>query len=165
MRYGYNSNTGKLSFVGTDPNAPIAVADALALPAGSAVGGLALIAPYAQEFGLKDPSQELNLEKAQSDGKLSTTRYQQTYQGIPIMAGELIVNADNQNRLVSLSGDISPDPGISTIPAISAGTARQNALAAVAKWYGQKPEAFTASEPALWIYDPRLWSRTDCRPP
>jgi hypothetical protein len=45
---------------------------------------------------------------------------------------------------------------LSTDPSIPSDVARQNALAAVAKLYGLKAESFTASEPALWIYDSRL---------
>jgi hypothetical protein len=65
VRYGYNVNTGKLSFVGADPSASIQVAGALAFPAGSEQAGLALIAPYARDFGLQNPSEELMLQDAE----------------------------------------------------------------------------------------------------
>ena len=37
----------------------------------------------------------------------SRVRYQQNYQGIPVMGGELIVNTDENGDLYSMNGEVS----------------------------------------------------------
>lgn len=164
IRYGYNEATGKLSFVGADPAAPIKVTDAPMVGANPSGAGLAFIAPYAQAFGLKDPARDLQMLGTEQVGRRSVLRYQQTYQGIPVMAGEMVVNVDSRNRLLSLNGEIAPDLSLSTEPAIPSQAASETALGAVAKWYQLESGDFTASEPALWIYDSRLFT-PDTYPP
>jgi Zn-dependent metalloprotease len=157
VRYGYNSGTGKLSFVGADPEAPIEVVGAQAAGLSDERRGLVMIAPYAEGFGLADPVNELSLVSSKEvEGGRSVLRYQQTYQGIPVMAGEIIVNADDQERLLSLSGEIAPELTLSTTPSITGEDARQTALGAVAKWYELDTNDLEATGPELWIYDSRL---------
>jgi hypothetical protein len=157
VRYGYNSGTGKLSFVGADPENPIEVAEALAAGFSDDRRGLAMIAPYAERFGLADPVNELSLMSSKEvEGGRAVLRYQQTYQGVPVMGGEIIVNADDRERLLSLSGEIAPDLSLSVQPSISAEDARQTALSAVAKWYEQEINDLETTDPELWIYDSRL---------
>jgi Zn-dependent metalloprotease len=85
-----------------------------------------------------------------------TVRYQQNYEGIPVLGGELIINTNGSGDLYSINGEISPDISLSTQPTIDSEQARQTALQAAAKWYQRIPEDFLTSEPELWIYDESL---------
>ena len=156
LRIGYNDATGKVSFIGADPSRPIMVRSAQiqGLPADSRA--LAMISPYAADFGLKNPVSELKLISADQVEGREVTRFQQVYKGIPIMGGEMIVNATDQAELLSLSGEISPDLALDTNSSISPKQAQITALESMAKSHQVSTDAFEATEPELWIYDSRL---------
>ena len=121
-----------------------------------------ILSVYGPEFGLSNPSQDLQLSSTQSreNGQVST-RYQQIHKGIPILAGEVIVNMDDRGGLLSMSGEISPDLDLSTEPTLSAEEAAGIAVGVVAKQYGLEPTALKVSDPELWIYDQRLLEPSD----
>ncbi|HMD89208.1 MAG TPA: hypothetical protein VKF38_08595, partial [Anaerolineaceae bacterium] len=131
LRYGYNSATGMLSFVGGDASAPLLAARAGQVSAQSIESASAtVLASYASGFGIKDPSQELRIEKTVATASGSTLRYQQQEHGIPVMGGELVINSDAKGNILSLNGKVSPDLTLdSTTPAISADQAIKLALA------------------------------------
>ena len=153
-----NAQTGKVSFLGGESGLPLPASRALGIgiartqdPAG------ALAKHFGPEFGLKDPERELGEMKSSrgENGRL-TVRYQQNYQGIPVIGGELIVNTNRNGDLYSMNGEVSSNLSLSTQPGIDSAQAKQTALTALAKWYQKAPEDFTASEPELWIYDESL---------
>jgi len=156
-RIGYNDTTGKVSFIGVDPSRPITDRSVQieGLAADSSAG--AMISPYAAAFGLKNPVSELKLISAEQVEGREVTRFQQVYMGIPIMGGEMIVNATDQDELLSLSGEISPDLALDVNPTISAEQAQMIALGTMAKNYQVSADALEATEPELWIYDSRLF--------
>ena len=78
-----------------------------------------------------------------------------------MFAGELIVNQTERGALVSMIGEISPEIDIPVVPAVSASAAAQKAKTAIAKYYGGEAAGYAASEPELWIYDPRLVQPSD----
>ncbi|MCI0778248.1 MAG: hypothetical protein J4N95_08700, partial [Chloroflexi bacterium] len=94
------------------------------------------------------------------DGR-SSVRYQQAHNGVPVLAGELIVNTDSAGRLLSISGEISPGLSLSTTPAMTAVEASAIALAGVAKWYGLDESEIETAQPELWIFDERLLRRSE----
>jgi Zn-dependent metalloprotease len=154
-----NAQTGKVSFIGPENGQTLSAPDALGMGAAMQPQdpAMALAKRFGPEFGLKDPEQELTeLKSSRSENGRITARYQQNYQGIPVLGGELIVNTNQYGDLYSMNGEVSSYLSLSTQPTIDSEQARQTALQAVAKWYEKTPEAFTASEPALWIYDERL---------
>ena len=154
-----NAQTGRVSFLGPDP------ASGQVLPAADALGkstqpqdpAMALAKRFGPEFGLQDPEQELaEIKTSRAENGRITARYQQTYQGIPVMGGELIVNTNEDGDLYSMNGEVSSSIALSPQPAIPSEQARQTALQAAAKWYQKTPNEFVASEPELWIYDESL---------
>jgi hypothetical protein len=163
-RLGYNSVTGRLNFVGGDAAAPLARAGEMsAMGVRSAADGV--LAQYAPQFGVQNPAKDLRLARTTQDNHGSAMRYQQTYQGIPILGGELIVNSDTQGHVLSLNGEVSPDLALSTpSPAISAQLALQSALDGAKGWYGLDAAQIVASQPALWIYDPRILQEDNDNP-
>lgn len=155
LKRQYNPSTGKVSFISTDNGLPLAATKVLGFePANPA---LAYVEHFAPEFGLKSPAQDLTMaETSRAEGGRLTVLFQQQYQGVPVMAGELIVSTDGQGNLYSINGEVSSNLSLSTNPEISADDARQTALQSMGKWYKAAPADFTASEPELWIYDPNL---------
>jgi hypothetical protein len=62
IRFGYNAETGKLSFVGGEPGTPLirkGEVGALSVEA----AGMTIIRRYAGQFGLQDPTRNLRLER------------------------------------------------------------------------------------------------------
>jgi bacillolysin len=159
IRTGYHPVTGMLTFIGAEPSVPIAIRGAVGQGIVPTTRAAAVLDAYAAQFGVANPQDELSVvSEKQSDGR-QVVRYQQVYQGVPVVGGELIVNMNDQG-LVSMNGEVSPSLSISTDPAISADQARQSALKLVSKHYNLDEAQLTASEPALWIYDQRLLEGT-----
>src|SRR5258706_2424806 len=148
-----NPESGKISFIGPESGR--------ALPASKALGtlirpqdpALALVNRYAPEFGIKDPTRELSeMKKNQTgDGRVSV-RYQQKYQDIPVMGGELIVNTNDGGGLDLINDAVSCHPARPTQPKIDSAQAKQTALQAKVKWYQKTNADFVTSTPQLWIY-------------
>jgi Zn-dependent metalloprotease len=88
----YNAKTGLARSVRTTLDNPIqqdlALTDMFQAdgPAGS------FLAKYGSLFGVSDPEKELSLMKVDSSAdRHSFVRYQQVYQGVPVLGGEIIV--------------------------------------------------------------------------
>ncbi|MCS7088866.1 MAG: M4 family metallopeptidase [Thermoflexales bacterium] len=112
-------------------------------------------------FGLRDPQSELVVMRqttSSEEGKKPHTfvRFQQVYRGIPVLGGELVVTLDARSRVLAASGEVLPGLDLDITPRITPEAAKQTAIAQVAKEYGLEPQALVASEPELWIYDPRI---------
>jgi hypothetical protein len=152
-----NAGSGKVSFIGPESGRVLSASRALGTFVRPQDPAMALAKRFAPEFGLKNPERDLFEIKANrsEDGRV-IVRYQQHYQGIPVMGGELIVNTNENGDLYSMNGEVSPDLSLPTQPEIAPGQARDTALQALAKWYQGVPADFVASEPELWIYDESL---------
>jgi bacillolysin len=152
----YHAETGLASFISADT----ASAAPLPLPnaaLSSADQAQTLLNRYAPLFGVSNPAQDLQLKsELQPDAATITRRYQQTFQGVPVFGGELIVNMTAAGALVSMNGEASPNLSLSTSPQVTDAAAQQVALQAIAKWYGLGTADLTATLPSLWIYDARL---------
>ena len=81
-------------------------------------------------------------------------------QAFPFSGGELIVQADSSNNIISANGRILPNIGIDTSPTIDAEKAARTALGVVLKYYQSEYEldmsSLEVSKPELWIYNPIL---------
>ncbi len=156
-----NHQTGRVSFLGPESGRALPASQALGLASFARPGdpALALAKRFGSEFGLQNPERNLKEMKSHhhqtEDGRI-TARYQQHYQGVPVMGAELIVNTNDNGDLYSMNGEVSPDLSLSTQPTIDSEQARQSALGAVAKWYHKTTADFVTSEPELWIYDEGL---------
>jgi Zn-dependent metalloprotease len=155
-----NAQTGKVSFLLPESG--------LVLPARQALNGMspgerradpamALAKQFGAEFGLKDPERELvEIQASRLDNGHLKVRYQQTYHGIPVIGGELIVHTNEDGDLYSINGEVSTDLSLPTEPAIPSEQAQRSALGAMAKWYQKTSAVFIVSEPRLWIFDASL---------
>jgi bacillolysin len=155
-RVAVHRRTGMVSFIGVDPRAPI--------PSPSVGKGLiaedaamAVVQAYGPLFGLREPSKELRImKKSILENGRSMVRYQQHHQGVPIIAGEIIVNVDSGGNLLSIGGETSPSLTLDVTPRLSADQARDIAVGAITKWYDVNSGDLTVTTPELSIYDPRL---------
>ncbi len=77
------------------------------------------------------------------------TKYQQVYQNVPVLGGELIVNASDQGELYSMNGEVSQGLAIDTTPSISVETAIATAQRGMVKWYGGEATDYQQTEAAL----------------
>lgn len=149
--------TGKAGFVGASPANPIqnpAKGLQAASPEEAARGYLSECGSF---FGLKDQASELTLQKQRSteDGR-TVVRFQQYYQGIPVVGGELLMQLTADNNVILVNGNLMPAAKLDPQPTLDAAAARQSALQLVAEKYGLGVDALTSSEPALWVYSPAL---------
>ncbi len=157
IRRQVNAESGKLSFIGPESGRAVAAAQALGTSLRPQDPAMALARRFGPEFGLQNPQRDLSTMKSHraEDGRVMV-RYQQHYQGIPIMGGELLVNTNDNGDLYSMNGEISQNLSIFTEPTIDSAQARTIALQAMAKWYKKGQQAFIVSEPELWIFDESL---------
>jgi len=159
-RITYHRQTGMVNFIGADLAAPIVSRSNVqsALPQQSALSHLQEYGPL---FGLRDPANELRTVKTQDnpDGRF-TVRFQQMHQGVPVIAGEIMVGMDRNGKLLYMGGGVSPSPKVATQPVLTEAEARAGAVAAVAKWYGVSASSLTAPQAELSVYDPRLLKPT-----
>ncbi len=157
IRRQYNAESGKVSFIGPESGRSLSVQKALGTFIRPQDPAMALAKHFAPEFSVDDPERDLTkMETSHPGDERVTVRYQQTYQGVPVMGGELIVNTNENGDLYSMSGEISPDLTLQTQPTIAPEQAAQTALQVLAKWYQKEPGDFVVSEPELWIFDESL---------
>jgi Zn-dependent metalloprotease len=156
LRIAYHAETGKVRFIGTDNDHPLRQPAALAPGATSEQAARQFLGAYGSLFGLSDQAQELKVMRAEVEKGAAFVRFQQTYQGIPVLGGELIVNLDRNQNVRSVNGELLPDLKLNVTPRLSAAAARDRALAAIAKGYGINASSLRASAPELWIFNQAL---------
>ncbi|MBK8780779.1 MAG: M4 family metallopeptidase [Anaerolineales bacterium] len=158
----YHPLTGKVRFIGVQSGTPNAQTAALRSNITSENAALSFLQIRGREFGLGDPANDLQiLRKTQADNGANTVRFQQTYHGIPIMAGEMIVHMDSAKNVLSASGDILPNIELDTTPTVSEADAIQTALVKTALENGVQISELQVSAPELWIYSPVLLTPYD----
>jgi len=161
VRIGMHAMTGKVRYIGVNPSDAIkqvAILSAKPTPEEAARG---FLSAYGSLFGLIDQAQELKVMRTKNaDRGRSFVRFQQVHSGIPILGGELIVQVDSLNNIISGNGEILPNIHINTSPIISAEMAKEKSLALVFKHYQNEYNVdmslLEVSKPELWIYNPIL---------
>jgi len=157
VRKAVHDETGLLSFLGADPRAPIAVPGAMRGGMDIPARALAILQVYGPDFGVANAHQELRLSRQGTPrpGR-AALRYQQLYQGIPVLGGQLALSMTEQGELIALSGEISPGLNIPTSPQVDAQSAQQQALLAVARAHEIDAANLSPTAAELWVYDERL---------
>ena len=160
VRRQVNAQTGKVSFILPEGTAVLSAQQALSgmpLSERRADPAMALAQRFGTQFGLKDPGRELvEIRRSESDHGRLNVRYQQSYQGIPVMGGELIVHTNGQGDLYSINGEVAVDLSLPAEPVIQREEAEHSALQAVGKWYQKNQDELHVSPPELWVFDPSL---------
>jgi bacillolysin len=156
VRLSYHAETGKVRFLGTDNDHPIARPSLLSANATAEQAARQFLGTYGSLFGIQNQADELKVMQQEAADGHSFVRFQQVYKGIPVLAGELIVQTDKQRNIVSANGEVLPDLKVDTTPQIDAATATERALGAIAKEYRIRLADLKASAPELWIFNPAL---------
>ncbi|MEX2546864.1 MAG: M4 family metallopeptidase [Chloroflexota bacterium] len=150
--------TGKVRFIVPTRGHAIATRAALGRPGSPEAAAALFVARYGSLFGVPSAAQNLRLERsARAAGGATFVRYQQMHRGVPVLGGEINVQVGKATDVMSANGEASPGlRELGVEPAITAGVARQTAVAAIAKWRGLRAAGLTAVAPELWVYDPAL---------
>ncbi len=153
----YNAESGKVTLIRGADDQPVSVLGAEAATLTPEAQSLALVQHFAKEFGLSDPVNELKLsEIEQSDAERVVSKYQQVYQGVPVMAGELIVNASKAGELISMNGEVSQGLSLDIQPELTVEAAIETAKQGMVKWYDGEAKDYTSTQSSLWIFDETL---------
>ena len=161
VRIDTDPHTGAVRLIGASRQAPLVVpsVNEVTRPDFAARAAVKYFGP---SFGLTRPEQEMvPVSQATSPHGGSLHRYRQHHQGLPVLAGEMIVNLDKFGRVISMTGEIGRDLIVDARADISPGQARRLALETVAKWYNVQKRPLRASVPELWIVDPKLLKPED----
>lgn len=156
-RIAMHSATGSVRLVGGSVGHPAVTRAQLGLPATATEAGSTFLRQNAGLFGIADAETDLALAQRQAASRGRTIlRYQQLYRGVPVLAGDLVVDVSRHLDIVSANGEASPDLAVDIHATVTAAAARSAALSAVAKADARPASRLSASKPALWIYDSRL---------
>ena len=152
----HHRQTGFTNFIGSRAGNAIAL-PGTGTPRNASAVAMDALNTYGAMFGLRNPASELIQKSLKTtDNGRSVVRYQQNYNGVPVIGGEMIVNLSPNNGLLSINGEIAPKLTLTTQATINAQQASDTALNAVAKWYQASPTTLNASTPVLSVYDPQL---------
>jgi len=114
---------------------------------------------YGPAFGLNSPAKELKLKKqTRHSDAVTTYRYQQQYNGVPVIGAELVAGMDEQNQMKYISGETTLNLSINTTPSITSEQATGIALSAVSKWYRKSKDSFATGIVELSVFNSNLIS-------
>ncbi|TAK14371.1 MAG: hypothetical protein EPO32_02105 [Anaerolineae bacterium] len=95
---------------------------------------LAYLEKYGDLYNLGDPNLELHVEKVDTfEGE--TVTFFQTYQGLPVFGGELVVSLSG-NQVITTAGDILSEVRLDPVPALAPAEAEMAAKAAAGEGSG-----------------------------
>jgi bacillolysin len=147
--------TGSVSFIRGNYSAPLLVASKQTINAEDAAR--AFFSKYGSIFGIMSQSKELRTVKSMRvDGARSFTRFQQIRSGIPVLGGELIVQTDSKNNVITVNGETLHEISSDAIPRIKEDDALTKAIGSVSKKYGIEADALYGNGLGLWFYNPLL---------
>jgi bacillolysin len=151
----YHEETGLVRYIGAPQG--LRSSKALHQEINTKQAASQFIKEYGLLFGLEQPFTELSLIKeSSSDNGHMFFRYQQTYQEIPVLGGELIVSVDMDNSVTGAIGETLAEIRLDPHPKIKPEQALITAFESVIKGYGLARDQLAASDPELWIYNPAL---------
>lgn len=156
--------TGAVTFVGTEPGAPIRSPEGASGSAEAAAQ--AFVDEFGALFGAASPAElEREATVAMAGGGTSVT-YRQVVGDVPVMAGELRVQVDAAGDVASALGELQPGiSGLDTAPTVTAEAAASAAVEAIAKARDADTGALTVSAPSLEVYAPDLLGGAAVGPP
>jgi len=159
---GTNTLTGVVSFVGTNPNSPIQQTVEGFQAASPEDAARFYLADCGSIFGLSGEGNELSLTSQRSiEGGRHVVRFQQNYQGIPVVGGEMLMQLTSDNNVLVVNGNMLPNIELDTQPSVDAATAQAAALQLTADQRGVGVEALKVSDAQLWIYTPKFIESKD----
>ncbi|QCX28918.1 M4 family metallopeptidase [Nocardioides jishulii] len=149
---------GVVNFVGTKAGKPLAPPKGIRASSSPKTAARAFVEQHANEFGLGRRS-EVKADRVHEQVTGNTTvRVVQEIDGVEVLGGELAVQLDEDNRIVSASGEVLPDASTPNVGRATVGqaVAVRSAKAYVARGAGVKPSQVTAVYEGLKVYDPSI---------
>jgi Zn-dependent metalloprotease len=90
-------------------------------------------------FGVNDPETDLVLRsKKTTENKRTIIKLEQVYKHLPVYGAELVIQVDQSNQVLMVSGDTSNASDIDVVPSLPAETAIEQALVFVGEEYNVK---------------------------
>jgi Zn-dependent metalloprotease len=154
-RIARHAETGMARFLATDSQQSLWRSNSVAA-ATAEQASRAFLSIYGRLFGLRAQERELTLTRQAGMAGSDFVRFQQVYQGVPVLAGEIVVQTNRQRAVISANGEIMPDLQLAVQPRLPADVAAQHGLSAIAKAYRLEASDLQATTPQLWIYNPAL---------
>lgn len=152
-----SSETGAVTFVGTQPGKPLAAARGISARSTPRAAAQAFLAENADEFGIGDDTDLASPRSHRQETGNTTVRVAQKIDGIEVLGGEIAVQVDDRNRIVSAAGEVLPDGTARAAgPRISSTRAARNARASVARSLKVTPAQVTVEDEGLRIFDSRI---------
>ena len=152
-RIATSAATGEVTFIGGSGSQPLDPPDRR----GPSTIARDFVDHYGPLFGVADPSTDLaRLDITDTSAGDTAVRFQQTYRGIPVLAGEIAVQVDSDGRVLSTAGEALPGIDIDVTAQVPATSASELARNLAAKYDDVAADILTTSTPELWIYDPSL---------
>ena len=150
--------TGVVNFVGTPAGKPLAAPKGITASSTPQAAARAFVAQHADQFGLASRSTLTAVRSNEQVTGNTTVRVQQRLDGIEVLGGELAVQVDDANRVVSTAGEVLPEAVTTRAarPQVSIDAATRSARAYVARAEGVKVGQTKASYEGLRIFDSRL---------
>ncbi|MEI7849871.1 MAG: M4 family metallopeptidase, partial [Chloroflexota bacterium] len=160
-----NIYTGKMNFVGIGASQPLMQAEQNLISASPDKAARGYLSECGSFFGVSDQAKDLSVlsQKKIPDGR-SVVRFQQTYQGVPVFGGQLLVQLTSNNAVILVNGDILPIAKLNMQPKVDAPSAQQTAMQMVADKYQVAVDSLQTSAPLLSIYSPSLFQEKAAAP-
>jgi len=160
------AKTGKVRYIGVNPWEAITQPSFLPPQASPEEAARGFLSVYGPLLGLRDQAWELKVIRTKkTDRQRSFVRFQQVHSGIPIFGGEMIIQTDSYNNIISAHSKILPDLSVDISPAISESEAEEKAIDMVLRYYKARHkinlQSLQASKPELWIYNPVIFGLED----
>ena len=132
-RIALRPETGAATFAGGSVDSPLQ----------PAVGGTPSVAArqfidhYGPMFGVAKPATDLTeMSTFEAGSRVTAVRFQQRYQGVPVLAGEIAVQIGSDGSVLSTSGEALPDVDVDVNAQVPAAEAAETARSLVAKYDG-----------------------------
>lgn len=159
----YHAATGAVRFIGSRNSRPV-TEPGQGSPRERA---RAFAVDYAPYFGARGGRRSLEVAGAEkATGGRTIVRFRQQHRGVPVLAGDLVVDVAANGAIRSARGELSPRLSASSKPRVSASAARKAAKARGAGKLGRYPHgSLSTSRPSLWYLDGRLVGGLDSQRP
>lgn len=143
-----NAKSGQLNFVSAkDPSSPLWKTKTKGSRQANA---RRFLGDFGKYFGVSRPDNFKFIKERQDREGNSHLRYNQTYQGVPVLGGQLIVHLKNSQEVTAVNGQVNPIAGLGVEPEISADKAFELAKE---QWGELEGELRQLGKPKLFVYN------------
>ncbi|MBE7324140.1 M4 family metallopeptidase [Nocardioides sp. Y6] len=153
-----SATTGAVTFVATEAGKPLAQPAGVTASSSPQEAARAFVGAHAADFGLGSRSTFASGRAEELPTGNTTVRLQQVLDGVEVLGGELAVQLDDANRVVSASGETLPESGTPVVGRTVVGEkqAVRSARAYVARGEGVKPSEVRSTYEGLKVFDSRI---------